>query len=935
MRALSGISPTALVIGAGLLSVALVGAVFAEDNKSPAKPSAAQDKPVAAPAKTGKNENPVHTKKVEPAGKGRVMPLADDGSGPDLAALRYYISQDQKNRVDIEIARLKKLYPHWEVPRSIYDTRAAGSVDEQPLWDLFAAGEMDKLREEIAKRQSAEPGWKLSDDLADKIRRKDMRNRITDLWKAGKWKEIVNFVKAEGYGGDEADIDIMWTVAEAYARTKQIESSFGIYESILKSNSNPQHRLATVQKAMATLRMTEIEKLIAMAKTDATGQSEFAAIAKDITRARISAFLHDERKEEVAEDEMVAFKEYARTAPDANQAGLVAWYNYKRKILPEALEWFKIAVGRGGDSMVAHGLAHTLRELKLERDTEEVAYAWREPLVNNSILFIDNLERDLTRIIPPYVEPLRLRRYAQVTMDSAAGQGAQALGWYAYNTCQFKVALEWFQHAVAWHPKEATVYGLAITLRRLKMTRQFWDLVNRYDGLFPKVIEIVYPDDYMHPPTPCDIYRRKGYKTARSAIQTRANQFQQGFSPAQGLTQAQGFAPAATPAAAAAPAWQTQNSYVAPRKLRKNVREPKISRNLFPVSVDGQNPVRRWPVGRLMGKPAEAARVRRGARAGLQVEPVRPMRQLVARRVPGVGPMPYERWGYQLLPGYTGQRDASAPHTAVTAPRGTLWTTLHVADAQTAPGDRFDPATPDGARNLALALEAIARAPAVPAPADSRSGPWSSPKPYKSEEQLDAEKIPGEQLAQQPSAVPPAPVIRASLTEAAMEMAARSPSGAGGLAPVPGPAVNGPAVAAPGEQPAASPAKPPTPQSRPVIASAAPVKALTPRENMSDPVVAESSVAAHTARLRIETGARDELGRLATDLYNQQKYSEALRMLNKRAARYPETTKLTLLRAWALLNLRRVEEARQIFASIGRSATGLPIEPTSAGEGGR
>ncbi len=922
MRTLSGTSQIALMLGAGLLSVALVGAVLAEDGKGASNPTQANGKPVTAAAKTDKNGNVGLKKKVAPAGKTKVMPLADDGSGPDLSALRYYISQDQKDRVEIEIKRLKKLYPQWEVPPGIYDTRAAGAVDEQPLWDLFASGEMDKLREEIARRQKEEPGWKPSDDLADKIKRKDMRIKITDLWKAGKWKDLVNFVKAEGYGGDEADIDIMWTVAEAYAKTKQIGSAFGIYESVLKSNNNPQHRLATLQKAMGTLRMTEVEKLIAMARTDASGKSEFEPIAKDITRARISAFLHDERKEEVAEDEMTSFKEYARTATDANQSGLVAWYSYKRKVLPEALEWFKIAVSRGGDSMVAHGLAHTLRELKLQRDTEEVAYAWREPLVNNSILFIDNLERDLTREIPPYIEPLRLRRYAQVTMDSAAGQGAQALGWYAYNTCQFKVALEWFQHAVAWHPKEATVYGLAITLRRLKMNNEFWDLINRYDGLFPKVIEIIYPDDYEHPPTPCDIFRKKGHKAASNYIQTRVNQFQQGYSASQNLTQAQSFSAVPPPDPAAAPVWQTQSGYAAPRKLRKNIREPKISRTLFPVSVDGQNSMRRWPVGRMMGRPAEAASKRRGAQAGLPVEPVRPMRQLVARRVPGVGPMPYERWGYQLLPGYAGQRDASAPHTAVTAPKGTLWTTLHVGDAQATQGDKFDPSTPEGARNLALALEAIARAPNVPAPGESKSGPWTSPNPYKSQEQLDAEKAPGEMVAQQPAPAAPPSIIRGNLTDAAIEKAARS----------------GDAPAAAAIAPAAPvvPVKPQAP--KPVSA----VSVKPARERIAaqapmvvEPVIAESAAAAPASGLRIETGARDEMGRLATDLYNQKKYSQALQMLNKRSARYPETTKLTLLRAWALLNLRRVDEAKQVFASIGRGATGAPVEPASMRTGGQ
>jgi hypothetical protein len=39
------------------------------------------------------------------------------------------------------------------------------------------------------------------------------------------------------------------------------------------------------------------------------------------------------------------------------------------------------------------------------------------------------------------------------------------------------------------------------------------------------------------------------------------------------------------------------------------------------------------------------------AQAGFAPEPWRGSQQLVARRVPGVTAMPYERWGFALLPG--------------------------------------------------------------------------------------------------------------------------------------------------------------------------------------------------------------------------------------------------------------------------------------------
>ena len=250
--------------------------------------------------------------------------------------------------------------------------------------------------------------------------------------------------------------------------------------------------------------MTDVEPLIDMGAKRPDGSNEFSVIINDITAARMAAFLHNERADEAPPDDVSKYEQFAREGRDAGHLGLVAWYDYKRGDYANALEWFKTAIANGGDATIAHGLAHTLRALNLMRDAEEVSYAWREPLANNVILFLDLLERDLTREIPPYVEPERLARYAKTTAEVASGEGAQALAWYAYNSCQYDVALQWFERAVAWQPRESSAHGYALTLRKLKKDKQFVEIANRYDGLFPTVVEMLFPSGYLYPPAPCD-----------------------------------------------------------------------------------------------------------------------------------------------------------------------------------------------------------------------------------------------------------------------------------------------------------------------------------------------------------------------------------------------------------------------------------------------
>jgi cellulose synthase operon protein C len=570
-------------------------------------------------------------------------PAADVALNVDDSAVRYYATHNETQRMNAEIGRLKRLYPGWEPPKDPYDDSASGVEDESELWALYAADRLGELDTAINARKAAEQGWQPSPDLVQKIRRKTARFKIAEYVKQGRWLDIVDYV--HNIDTADADIDVLWTVAEAFARTKQTSEAQRIYKSILTTNKNAEERLATIQKAMANMRMADVEPLIAMGVAHPDGSGEFSPIMLDITRARVSAYLHNERDQDVPEADLRAFEVFARTATDPNQAGLIGWYDYNHRDYRNALEWFKLSMAHGGDAMVAHGLAHSLRALGYAREVEEVAYAWRQPLINNAVLFIDVLQADLTREIPPYIEPERLSRYAEETLRLASGEGAQALAWYSYNSCQFDTALPWFERANAWAPKEATAYGYALTLRRLHRRKEFFDVVNRYDGLFPKVVELIFPDNLYHPPTPCD---------RRTAAR------------AEGPTQAVAGVPVPQPAhfqpsELAPPTELETKRRAATVAAARPDRMPTISRADFPVAVDPENELRFAALG---GAAPTISGVAEGNFAGAP---------LVARRVPGVGPMPYERYGFALLAAYNGRTTASAPHSALYAPAGTPW----------------------------------------------------------------------------------------------------------------------------------------------------------------------------------------------------------------------------------------------------------------------
>ena len=573
----------------------------------------------------------------------------------DEDALRYYASLGQKARVDAESRRLSHLDPTWHVPDDLY-TAHAGRPDEGPLWVLYTKGTLDDLSVAIAARQVAEPGWMPSEDLQAKIKTRILRAKIVDLAKAEDWHAIVQNFKQSGIAWAKDDAEVLWMIAEAYARENDCGEAYVVYRSIMTNHIDPAERRATIEHAIALIPMAMTEKLIAMAHTDAGGHDEFASIAIDITRARISAFLHDEPAKAVTADELKAFQDFVHDVPDPNEPGLVAWYDFKQKDYPAALDWFKLAIGRGGDAMIAHGLAHTLRKVDRKREAEEVAYAWREPLINNSILFIDLLEEDFTKEQPPFIEADRVARYAKVTVETESGEGAQALAWYAYNTCQYPLALQWFERANAWLPKEATAYGLALVSQRLHRTVPFRDSVNRYDGLFPKVVALAFDDGIRRLPPPCEA--NPGAPSAPPPMTLGDGADWTGRTMADTL-RPQAVVPMAGSRLARATFERAR--VPSPETLGANpTLPPLVKKTDFPVAVSPENPLR---FSALHTVTSEAMKPRVGAGP------------LVARRVPGVGSMPYERYGFTLLPGWDGTKDASSPTSAeLSTPVGTLWT---------------------------------------------------------------------------------------------------------------------------------------------------------------------------------------------------------------------------------------------------------------------
>ena len=582
----------------------------------------------------------------------------------DESALRYYAAQGQVKRVEAEARRLSALNPDWTMPEDVWSARAPVG-DEGPFWTLLAAGDMDGLKRALAQRQIGEPGWAPSDDLLRKINKKELRDQIMSKAGQSQWYAVAEMATDQLKGRYGDDVELAWTVAEAFARTDRRDEAKSIFVGILKRSDDQAERRITVLKALALLPMADVEQLLDMGRNAPTGGSEFAMLATDLARGRIAALLRNERQAPIDAGELAAFETFAESSQEPGPAELVAWLALKENRLEAALKWFQLAHARSHDASSAHGLAQTLWRLGKIREAEEVAFASRDSALPNAILFVDMFEAQLTRPSTQPVEPERLMRFAKVTIETRSGEGAQALGWYAFKSCQFATALDWFRHASAWLPRETTILGLALSLQRLKRQREFMELVNRYDGLFPSVVGVIFKDGREDVAGPCDgpatpqrprLQDAAGDKGLRSSVQVPQPD-------------------------------KVSDQRAAASQMAK-IKD-------FPMAVAAENPLRFPESGEPKTKPF----------AGRPRDP--DQRPLVARRVAGVTAMPYETGGLKLAPGWTGASDPSETPLADSPPaQGTIASQMGLNAPTSAPpnGRMSNTVSASGAQAVSLRL---------------------------------------------------------------------------------------------------------------------------------------------------------------------------------------------------------------------------------------
>ena len=387
---------------------------------------------------------------------GTLFAVSSSEAAVDESALRYYASLHNFVRANAEIKRLKSLHPNWTPPTNIYSTAGAGA-DEQPFWDLLAADRFEELRAGIALKERSKPGWKPSRDLLTKIARKSDIETLVRNSNEKKPAEALAVADGDPSILHCAYMDANWRVADAFLDVGLPKRAFEIYHAIIATCPDHDERLTTVRKAISRFSFAQTASLIAMGAKSADGATEFDAAKIDLTRARIAAVNQGESKEAIGPEALADFfAEASRTKARAD-LGLAGWFEYNRDQFDKAEHWFSlVSLGRpaGADATavnLAEGRALSLLKLGRVEDALNLSYIWRNVSKTMRETYIGASASLLTRASPPPdVSEKALADFVAIVETDRSTVGAQAIGWYRYNSGEWDDAALWFKSTLVW-----------------------------------------------------------------------------------------------------------------------------------------------------------------------------------------------------------------------------------------------------------------------------------------------------------------------------------------------------------------------------------------------------------------------------------------------------------------------------------------------------
>jgi tetratricopeptide (TPR) repeat protein len=420
------------------------------------------------------------------------LPAPDAAVAPkvDETALRYFARQGDKRRLEAEIARLRALYPGWTPPADPSAVAPEADTALDAMWKLYAAGKLAELRKAIQLRQTSEPQWQPPADLMDRVELAESREQLVNASDLKQYETVIRIGSSHNSLLTCSDVDLLWRVAEAFAKTNRASRAKDAYGYILDNCTKPEERLATVQKALPLLTRTDLEALLAKEKTTEDGAREFDTIRSDLARKAV-ADAGTDPKLMVPPADLERVEKLANDIVEPSDPLILGWYYLRHNDHANAEKWFKLSHDRENAPSSSQGLALAMIAQARPAEAEQTIYEWRDSSDGAKAVYMAAVANLLAQDPPANIAPAVLERMVPEVVEAKDANAAQQFGWYAFLLNQFETAAGWFSTALQWKPDdEPSSYGLALAREQLGDMAGVAEIQRRWSGRSERIARL-------------------------------------------------------------------------------------------------------------------------------------------------------------------------------------------------------------------------------------------------------------------------------------------------------------------------------------------------------------------------------------------------------------------------------------------------------------
>ncbi len=407
----------------------------------------------------------------------------------EMAALYYYAEQKQDERVAAEAARLRLKFPQFEMPQDLYLPQSARGADETVLWQLYDRSDFTGIDAEIIRRKTDAPDWQPTADFTDKLSRRKQRVLMTQAAKENNWTDVIQA------GGSidpatETEVDLLWTLIDAYAHSGMKQPLADVYRGILLREGDKRLPdavlVTTLQKAIRDFPAAEVQAVMQKLAVTPAMQAGLQPVSFDLMRKTVADFNADEKQTVPLSDDQLAPLKATDPAKIEDMA-LLGWYYLKIKQPAVSVEWFTKALAIQADAANAKGLYLSLAAQNLEEEAYKVAASYLQDLSGDPEFLMNALSLRFAKPDMAEIDEKIVASYSTTILQTLNADHAEILAWYAYNSKQFEASSAWFEKAIDWKVAPARVKGLALSYLRLEQKPEFTALQEKYGQAYPGI----------------------------------------------------------------------------------------------------------------------------------------------------------------------------------------------------------------------------------------------------------------------------------------------------------------------------------------------------------------------------------------------------------------------------------------------------------------